>query len=1086
LGSFLQHDAPALAARLIGPGHEATFRQEFLEGIRQGLREDGLDADIRLEETGVAGRTDARIEHITFEIKSPGELEKKSVREQGLTKLLGYMESIPKEAWPKHRGVLTDGLQYALAGYHSGTGKFVYMDGMDRPLATGQELMRWHEVATPLSRMIGSMALPHLDSETLLFHFGPSKPVAKDALRAFWRQLNDSKSEFTNLLFAQWRQLFALAVEFSVTETPGEDLVELFQMGGSARSEDAWDKAVFVVQTYYSLLLKLLALKIVDELGLAGRVSLLDHVAESPASAMLDAEQRVPSVLGNVIERDVFSWLYCDEEWPPTKEVSASIAEMALRMKNFDVDGVRTDVLRRVYQNIIPPKLRKSLGEFYTPTWAAELLLNEVGFEGKGRLLDPTCGSGTFLVSAIHRVLNNNNGSPEERLSLVSKSIIGYDLNPIAVATSRLNYVLALVDTLRAGTISEPLSIPVFLADSLLLPEIESPGLSPHFKIPTQVGLFQVPILNPTKPPREVVDDTRLLLRVLRENCTRPLEDFLAAVRREFGAEAEENSRQLLSKLHKKIFDLHIKEKHDGIWTSIIENLFAPTLQGRFEYVVGNPPWVIPRRTPQSYTNRVRSAISGSIYDKSVLEPAKKDFLILKSRSAAAEEQYFACVPFVWRALRTYATPNGQVAFLLTSSMLTSMSAGGWRKWITQFRIRKIVDMTLVTDIHEGALCWSYIPVIENAQSTTGAQIAYAFCIPFGRHDSEQWDRGPRRLEWHRWQTTAENLPVTPSLVLEGNLSELVRGTDRTRESSESPWLVASPEVLAVIRKMQRAGKRLGDLYPMHMGFKADGWEYFAFEKMPSITRGVARGKNLAGETIIVNARFVFATAVARGLRPWGCVPRFAFLPLDKKGNQLSESEMRKHALTWHYLLSHKRELSGRAVVKKGYVQEWFGVLVPEAAKASGKVAYRLIKTQLEASVLAIEARFDHRKTILLPDQSVRFIPVASLDESHYLAGVMNSTLLRCVAYLCASPKGGVPSRQFMAWNVGFIPIREFQPRDPIHKKIVKLAKKLGKSHESSNAYQEELDDLVTEIYGLTKGEKNLLREHLSVVMGPT
>lgn len=378
------------------------------------------------------------------------------------------MKAVPTESWPRHRGLLTDGFRCALIGYHAGAGKFVYMDDMGMPLAAGRELLEWSEIATPLSRLIASMGLPHLDSETLLFHFGLSKPLARDALRAFWRQLTESKSEFTNLLFAQWRELFALAAEFTVAETPGEDLVELFQMGRHARSKSAWDQAVFVVHTYYSLLLKLLALRIVDDLGLAGRESQLDRVAESPASAMFDAEHRVPEVLGNVIERDVFSWSCCDKEWPPTKEVSMAIAEMAWRMKSFDVHGVRTDVLRRLYQNIIPPKLRKSLGEFYTPTRAAELVLNEAGFEGKGRLLDPTCGSGTFLVAAIHRILNKNSGTAEERLSTVSKSVVGYDLNPIAVATARLNDVLALVDTLRSGIISEPLSIPVFLADSLL------------------------------------------------------------------------------------------------------------------------------------------------------------------------------------------------------------------------------------------------------------------------------------------------------------------------------------------------------------------------------------------------------------------------------------------------------------------------------------------------------------------------------------------------------------------------------------------------------------------------------------------
>jgi hypothetical protein len=1071
LNKFLQDQVPRIASRHAGEGHEATFRQELLEGIRQGLQEDGLDPHIKLEETGVAGRIDARIEHFIFETKSPGELSKKGPRENGLTKLIGYLESFPKQNWPKYRGLLTDGYQAALASYHPRAEKFVYMDGMDVPVPSGRELLQWAEIAAPLSRMIATMAMPHLESETLLSHFGLTSPLARNSLGALWRQLDESKSEFAELLYLQWRELFALAVEFTVTDKPGEDLLQLFQMRGRSKSAEVWDQAVFVVHTYYSLLLKLLALRVVDELGLAGRVSLLDRVTESPSAALLDAERMVPQVLGNVIERDVFSWPYCDEEWPPTGEVNASISEMARRMKQFDVSGVRTDVLRRVYQKIIPPKLRKSLGEFYTPTWAAELLLNESGFEGYGRILDPTCGSGTFLVSAIHRVLAKTNGSAEERLSNVSRNVVGYDLNPIAVATSRLNYVLALVDTLKAGTVSQPLSIPVFLADSLLLPQVASPGLSPHFRIPTRVGVFHVPILHAAEKEEDVVNDTRHLLRLLRDHCTRPSSDFLTAVRRDFGAEAEEKNRQLLSKLHRGIFDLHI-EKHDGVWTSIIENLFAPTLQGRFELVVGNPPWVIPRRTPQDYTNHVRDAMAASIGDEIVLKPAKKDFLF-KSRSAAAEEQYFACTPFVWRTLRSYAAPKGRVAFLMTSSMLTSLGAGGWRKWITRFSIKKIIDMTLVTDIHEGALCWSYIPIIENQESNVNDSVDYSFCIPLEKKEAEQWDIGPR-MEWRKWQTSKEYLPIYSSRIRTGN----------GNEPSEAPWLVAPTEVVEVIRKMKNGGNRLGDIYPMHMGFKADGWKYFGFKDLPSIEKGVATGKNLAGETMVVDAQFVFATAIARGLRPWRFNSNYAFLPLDGNGNQLSEKEMKKYDLTWQYLLSHKRELIGRGVVKKGYVNEWFGVLVPEAAKAGGKVAYRLIREQLEVSVLPLEFEFANHKTLLLPDQSVRFIPVSSLQESHYLAGVMNSSSLRCVAYLCASPKGGIPSRQFMAWNVGFIPIRNYNPKDPIHKRIARLASQLSKKPETTSADQDEVDELVAQAYDLTKRETSLLKAQLSTVMG--
>jgi len=69
---------------------------------------------------------------------------------------------------------------------------------------------------------------------------------------------------------------------------------------------------------------------------------------------------------------------------------------------------------------LCPKKIRHDLGEYYTPDWLAELVLNEVGWtvetfekiaQEKGvlapldlRLLDPACGSGTFLVLAISRL----------------------------------------------------------------------------------------------------------------------------------------------------------------------------------------------------------------------------------------------------------------------------------------------------------------------------------------------------------------------------------------------------------------------------------------------------------------------------------------------------------------------------------------------------------------------------------------------------------------------------------------------------------------------------------------------------------
>jgi type I restriction-modification system DNA methylase subunit len=96
------------------------------------------------------------------------------------------------------------------------------------------------------------------------------------------------------------------------------------------------------------------------------------------------------------------------------------------RLSNYDPSAAELepekvkDLFKRLYQNLVPKKIRHDLGEYYTPDWLAELVLNEVSWtsetfeklaQEKGslapldlKLLDPACGSGTFLVLAISRL----------------------------------------------------------------------------------------------------------------------------------------------------------------------------------------------------------------------------------------------------------------------------------------------------------------------------------------------------------------------------------------------------------------------------------------------------------------------------------------------------------------------------------------------------------------------------------------------------------------------------------------------------------------------------------------------------------
>ena len=60
---------------------------------------------------------------------------------------------------------------------------------------------------------------------------------------------------------------------------------------------------------------------------------------------------------------------------------------------------------------LMPKSLRHALGEYYSPDWLAQRTYNELEINGdiQKSILDPTCGSGTFIVIAIKKMIETNN-----------------------------------------------------------------------------------------------------------------------------------------------------------------------------------------------------------------------------------------------------------------------------------------------------------------------------------------------------------------------------------------------------------------------------------------------------------------------------------------------------------------------------------------------------------------------------------------------------------------------------------------------------------------------------------------------------
>lgn len=164
-----------------------------------------------------------------------------------------------------------------------------------------------------------------------------------------------------------------------------------------------------------------------------------------------------------------------------SEPVGESITETELRQ-------VGVEFFRTLYERIVSREVRLALGEYYTPRGVADLAVESLASDdlADASLLDPGCGSGVFLAVCIERKLDAlADRSPGERVETITESVLGIDLNPVAVRTSKLSYLLALAPVLGAGSVDR-VELPVVCRDSLGLSHGE-PATFPGVTSPPQV-----------------------------------------------------------------------------------------------------------------------------------------------------------------------------------------------------------------------------------------------------------------------------------------------------------------------------------------------------------------------------------------------------------------------------------------------------------------------------------------------------------------------------------------------------------------------------------------------------------------------
>jgi len=386
--------------------------------------------------------------------------------------------------------------------------------------------------------------------------------------------------------------------------------------------------------------------------------------------ALPSPEQIIGIVSGSVFanlglksfaEEDFFTWL--------SRAPGETVVEIALNildtLKTYDLSEVKQDVLKGIYQDLVDPEERHDLGEYYTPDWLAEMIVKDTLEDPTARVLDPACGSGTFLMAAIKRLREINKLPPSALLEHICNSVMGMDVHPLAVIVSRANYLLALGDLLqfRKGDVY----VPVYLANSLFFDrprqDIYLGNGTPCYrideapKVEDTQGLLVPETLadNPERLDR-AIDLLSRFASVHQDRKFKPSD--LAEYFSNSSFPLKSGELDALYETARTMAGL-IKKGKNSIWAFILKNISRPAyLQKKpFDLVIGNPPWISFRylRNPD-YQARVKNLIQETYF------MTKGAHLVTHMEMAAL---------FFVRSADLYLKNRGTIAFVMPKSVFT-------------------------------------------------------------------------------------------------------------------------------------------------------------------------------------------------------------------------------------------------------------------------------------------------------------------------------------------------------------------------------------------------------------------------------